>query len=69
VGTNYAQARYLCLYMQERGVMESFFREFRASHAKDASGARTLAATFPDMSWDDLDRDFQHWVSALSQSR
>jgi hypothetical protein len=41
-GTNYAQARYLCYYLQERGLLTRFYREFRAHHADDPTGAHTL---------------------------
>jgi hypothetical protein len=69
VGTNYAQARYFCLYMQSKGVLETFFRAFRNHRAADPNGATTLLEVFPDMTWGELDRDFQRWVSDLSQSR
>jgi hypothetical protein len=41
-GTNYAQARYLCYYLQEAGLLQKFYRQFVAHHADDPSGYRTL---------------------------
>jgi hypothetical protein len=41
-GTNYAQARYLCYYLQEEGLLRDFYRRFAANHARDPSGYRTL---------------------------
>ena len=41
-GTNYAQARYLLYYLQERGLLESFYREFRERVKKDPAGVATL---------------------------
>jgi hypothetical protein len=41
-GTNYAQARYLCYYLQEKGLLRRFYRDFRAGSEKDPSGVRTL---------------------------
>ncbi len=64
-GTNYAQARYFCLYMQERGVLESFYRAFRQRYADDPRGMQAFAETFPAMSLDELDRDFRNWMLKL----
>ena len=33
-GTNYAQARYLCYYLQEQGLLEKYYREFRAERSQ-----------------------------------
>ncbi len=41
-GDNYAQARYLCYYMQEKGLLGKFYHEFRANHTADATGFETL---------------------------
>jgi hypothetical protein len=67
VGTNYAQARYFCLYMQTHGVLEEFFRDYRDHRADDPTGAAAAKRAFDDKSWADIDRDFQRWVLTLSQ--
>jgi hypothetical protein len=59
---NYAQARYLCMYLQERGLLAKFYREFRENQERDPSGAKTLAALFPGKAWADVDRGFQGWA-------
>lgn len=41
-GTNYAQARYLCYYLQEKGLLRKFYREFVANSKTDPTGYRTL---------------------------
>jgi hypothetical protein len=41
-GTNYAQARYLCYWLQEQGKLTEFYKEFRANAAKDPTGYETL---------------------------
>jgi hypothetical protein len=64
---NYAQARYFCLYMQEQGVLEDFFRTFRGQHMSDPLGLETAANTFADMSWDELDAAFRDWVMRLEK--
>jgi hypothetical protein len=41
-GTNYAQARYLCYFLQEKGWLVTFYRAFVAGHAVDPTGVNTL---------------------------
>ncbi len=41
-GTNYAQARYLCYYLQEKGLLRKFYRSFGANRKADPSGYATL---------------------------
>jgi hypothetical protein len=41
-GTNYAQSRYLCYYLQEKGLLVKFYREFKASQATDPTGYQSL---------------------------
>lgn len=65
-GRNYAQARYLCLFLQRRRVLGRYYAELRANHARDPNGAATLLAMFPDKSWDDLDAEFVAWVATLT---
>jgi hypothetical protein len=50
-GTNYSQARYLCYYLQERGLLVKFYKEFYANRKTDPTGYQTLQAVLnePDM--------------------
>jgi hypothetical protein len=41
-GTNYAQVRYLCYYLQERGLLIEFYKQFVANQKQDPSGFNTL---------------------------
>ena len=41
-GTNYAQSRYLCYYLQQRGLLVKFYREFLARQKTDPTGYATL---------------------------
>ena len=41
-GTNYAQARYLCYYLQEKGLLRKFYKEFVANAKTDPTGYKTL---------------------------
>lgn len=39
---HYGQARYLCFYLQERGLLRSYYKAFRAAAAEDPTGYETL---------------------------
>ncbi|MGB3341137.1 MAG: hypothetical protein WBB37_06620 [bacterium] len=41
-GTNYGQARYLCYFLQEKGSLIEFYREFYKNRKKDPTGYKTL---------------------------
>lgn len=41
-GTNYAQARYLCYYLQEQGSLVTFYHEFHKNRDHDPTGYATL---------------------------
>ncbi len=41
-GTNYGQARYLCYYLQQHGLLIKFYREFYAHQKQDPTGYRSL---------------------------
>lgn len=69
VGLNYAVVRYFCLYLQHRGLLEDFYREFRAHQATDPTGARTLERLFAPSEWSAVERDFVAWVQGLNWQR
>ncbi len=41
-GTNYSQARYLCYYLQEHGLLDKYYSAFRQHAATDPTGYQTL---------------------------
>jgi hypothetical protein len=64
-GLYYAQARYLCYWLQEHGLIERFYRDFRAAQHTDPTGVVTLRRT---LGTDDLDTwqvEWQKWVLTL----
>jgi hypothetical protein len=69
VGLNYAQARYFCLFMQQRGVLTRFYRRFRERWEWDPQGTDAVLAMFPGANWEQLDREFQQWVLGLEWKR
>jgi hypothetical protein len=44
-GTNYAQARYLCYYLQEKRLLRKFYKDFVANRKTDPTGYETLKKT------------------------
>jgi hypothetical protein len=43
-GTNYSQARYLCYYLQQRGLLREYYHRFRRNVQDDPTGYETLKA-------------------------
>ncbi len=41
-GQHYAQARYLCYYLQEKGLLVKFYHQFLAKAQEDPTGIETL---------------------------
>jgi hypothetical protein len=66
-GTNYAQARYLCYYLQERGLLTRFYREFLADRAADPTGFDTLKKTLGVEDFDAFQKDWEKFVLGLSE--
>ncbi|MCA8956169.1 MAG: hypothetical protein KDC87_08845 [Planctomycetes bacterium] len=64
-GSNYGQARYLCYYLQEKGLLRRFYHAFVAAQRTDPTGYATLQATLgaPDMA--EFQRDWERYVLAL----
>jgi len=65
-GTNYAQARYLCYYLQEKGLLRSYYRQFRASHEDDPTGLETLKSVLGTEDMQAFKREWEKWVLGLS---
>lgn len=66
IGLNYAQARYFCLYLQEKGLLEEYYRRLRAGYEHDPQGIAAAESIFEPEQWKTLDRDFRAWVLTLS---
>jgi hypothetical protein len=65
-GINYAVARYLCLYLQERDLLARFYREFRESVRDDPTGSATLQ-TVTGRTLAQLENDYREWVKSLPE--
>jgi hypothetical protein len=65
-GTSYAQARYLCYYLQERGVLEKFYRAFRGARAADPTGIETLQQVLAVTDLGAFERTWEAFVLGLT---
>jgi len=66
-GTNYAEARYLCYYLQEQGVLQKFYQEFHARQQEDASGYQTLQKILGEADMDVFKTKWEKFVLGLRQ--
>ncbi len=65
-GDNYAQARYLCLYLQEKGLLRKFYREFKSQSKDDQTGYKTLLKVLKIEDMKQFENDWQKWVMKLT---
>lgn len=66
LGTNYSQARYLCYYLQERGLLVKFYHAFTKNAKTDRTGYKTLLAVLGD---DDADAFRKRWEKFVLELR
>jgi hypothetical protein len=64
-GDGYAQARYLCYYLQENDLLAKFYTEFRDRHADDPSGYQVLQDVLGNPDMDDFQTDWERFVVRL----
>lgn len=65
-GTNYSQARYLCYHLQERDLLQKFYRTFRKNVATDPTGIESLKKV---LGKHDLDEFKQQWEAEVLKLR
>jgi len=66
-GTNYAQARYLCYYLQQKGLLTKFYRTFHARQKTDPTGYQTLRETLGNIDMKIFQRKWEKYVLSLVQ--
>lgn len=67
-GDHYAQARYLCYYLQQRGLLTRFYREFHAHKKEDPSGYVTLRRSLgPRVNMNVFQKHWETFVLGLKQ--
>jgi hypothetical protein len=65
-GINYGQARYLCYYLQEQGLLIKFYREFHAHQKDDPTGHKSLQKVLAEADMEAFQRKWEKYVLALS---
>lgn len=64
-GVNYAQARYLCYYLQEKGLLHKFYDRFAANSRADPTGYNTLQAVLGEKDMEAFKAKWEKFVLAL----
>ena len=64
-GTNYAQARYLCYYLQQKGLLRTYYHSFLQNRQKDPSGYETLKKVLKIKDIRQFDKQWQRYVLSL----
>ena len=64
-GTNYSQARYLCYYLQENGLLEKYYHKFREQSDRDPGGYKTLQSVLNQSDMDKFKKEWEAYVLNL----
>ncbi|MBM4018894.1 MAG: hypothetical protein FJ288_11290 [Planctomycetes bacterium] len=65
-GANYAQARYLCYYLQEKGLLVKFYHDFVAGHKDDPTGYGTLQKVLGEKDMPGFQKRWEAWILKLT---
>jgi hypothetical protein len=65
-GINYGQARYLCYYLQEKGWLTKFYKEFLANRKDDPTGYKSLKKILGDPDMDEFKKEWEAYVLGLT---
>lgn len=66
-GVNYAQARYLCFYLQQKGLLVKFYKDFHARQKEDPGGYKTLQNVLGETDMDAFKNRWENYVLKLRQ--
>ena len=64
-GTNYSQSRYLCYYLQQKGLLTKFYKDFTANAKSDPTGYKTLQKILAEEDMPTFQKSWQTWVLTL----
>jgi hypothetical protein len=65
VGLNYAQARYVLMFLQESDRLPRYYKLFRDTCADDATGLKQLKQIIAPQSLEQFEKDWRKWVLKL----
>lgn len=64
-GTNYSQARYLCFYLQEKGLLRKYYKSFRKNVGSDPTGYETLVSVLGSPNMEQFELAWRKYVMTL----
>ncbi len=64
-GVHYAQARYLCYYLQEQGLLVKFYQQFTKNSATDPTGYKTLQKVLGEQNMTTFQKHWEAYVLKL----
>ena len=65
---HYSEARYFCMYLQENGLLEKYYKKFRGNYDKDKTGRKFLEELL-GKKLDEIQKDWLKWVKTLKYER
>ncbi len=65
-GTNYSQARYLCYYLQEKGLLVRFYQSIYKNRINDPTGYESLKNVLGVSDMDKFKKDWEKFVLGLT---
>ena len=66
-GVNYAQSRYLLYYLQQKGLLFSFYKQFHARQKTDPTGYKTLQSLLRERDMALFQRKWEKFVTNLNE--
>ena len=66
-GIDYEMARYLCVWLQEKGLLEKCYRQCLANSRSDPTGYRTLQRTLGAADMAAFEKQWAKWVLSLGR--
>ena len=66
-GKHYAQSRYLLYYLQQKGLLTKFYREFFAHQKTDPTGYQTLRRVLGNVDMKVFKPKWEKYVLGLTQ--
>ena len=64
-GDNYAQARYLCFYLQEKKLLNKFYHSFRKNIDDDPTGFQALSTILGNPEFEDFEQQWKEYCLKL----
>ena len=66
-GVNYSQARYLCYYLQQKGLLVKFYQEFYGQQKVDSTGYKSLQKVLSETDMAAFQKSWEKFVLGLTQ--